>query len=64
MEECSIKRLDIMIMKFKDATKFKSQGKCDLLRKQLCAEQSCSTTNKVDYRDYMNEIFAGLMWLG
>ena len=53
-----------MIMKFKHTAKFKSQGKCDLLRKQLCVEQSCATTNKVDYRDYMNEIFAGLMWLG
>jgi len=51
-------------MKFKKTTKFKSYGKCDLLRKRLCAEETGSTQQKVDNRDYVNEIFAGLSWLG
>ena len=50
--------------KFKETTKFKSYGKCDLLRKQLCAEEMSSVQNKVDIREYVNEIFAGLSWLG
>ena len=51
-------------MKFKQVEKFKSYGKCDLLRKHLCTEEYCSVQQKTDYRDYINEIFAGLMWLG
>jgi len=51
-------------MKFKERTKFKSYGKCDLLRKRLCAEEISSVQHKVNYRDYVNEIFAGLSWLG
>jgi len=50
--------------KYKTNTKFKSYGKCDLLRKHLCAEVSTSTQQKIDNRTYINEIFAGLMWLG
>ena len=51
-------------MKFKETAKFKSYGKCDLLRKRLCAEEAVSIQPKVGNRDYVNEIFAGLMWLG
>ena len=54
----------MLSMKFKEEAKFKSYGKCDLLRKRLCAEEMNSVQNKVNYRDYVNEIFAGLMWLG
>ena len=50
--------------KFKETTKFKSYGKCDLLRKRLCAEEVCTVQPKVGNRDFVNEIFAGLMWLG
>jgi len=51
-------------MKLKQNTKLKSYGKCDLLRKRLCIEEIGIVQNKISYRDYMNEIFAGLMWLG
>ena len=54
----------MLSMKFKEQAKFKSSGKCDLLRKRLCAEEMNSAEYKVNYRDYVNEIFAGLMWLG
>jgi len=51
-------------MRFKESTKFKSYGKCDLLRKQLCVEEAGLVQQKIDYKNYINEIFAGLMWLG
>ena len=54
----------MLSMKFKEETKFKSYSKCDLLRKRLCAEEINSVQYKVNYKDYVNEIFAGLMWLG
>jgi len=50
--------------KYKENTKYKSEGKSGLLRKRLCAEVSTSTQQKSNNNDYMNEIFAGLMWLG
>ena len=53
-----------MVIKFKQSTKFKSYGKCDLLRKRLCSEEIDIAQNKLGYKEYMNEIFAGLMWLG
>lgn len=48
----------------KATTKFKSYGKCDLLRKRLCAEEMTFMQKKHTTKDYINEIFAGLMWLG
>jgi len=54
----------MLTMKFKESTKFKSYGKCDLLRKRLCAEETGLVQQKFDYKNYVNEIFAGLMWLG
>jgi len=54
----------MLSMKFKEEAKFKSYGKCDLLHKPQCAEDMNLMKNKVDYRDYVNEIFAGLIWLG
>lgn len=54
----------MLAMKFKERTKFKSYGKCDLLRKRLCDEEMSFVHHKVGYKDYVNEIFAGLMWLG
>lgn len=54
----------MLAMKFKETTKFKSYGKCNLLRKRLCDEETGSVQQKVDFKDYVNEIFAGLMWLG
>ena len=50
--------------KFKGAAKFKTYGKCELSRKNLCDDAMVSNETKVNYRDYMNEIFAGLIWLG
>ncbi len=49
---------------FKTTTKFKAYGKCDLLRKRLCAEEINFVQQKHTTRDYVNEIFAGLIWLG
>lgn len=54
----------MLSMKFKETSKFKSYGKYDLLRKRLCSEEITSVQQKVGNRDYVNEIFAGLMWLG
>lgn len=54
----------MLAMKFKEITKVKSFGKSDLIRKRLCEEENSSPQSKVGYRDYVNEIFAGLSWLG
>lgn len=54
----------MMTIKFKETTKFKAYGKCDLLRKRLCDEEMYSTPQKTNDKDYINEIFAGLIWLG
>ena len=54
----------MLAKKIKETTKFKSYGKCDLLRKQLCVEEMGSAQDKVNIREYVNEIFAGLSWLG
>ena len=54
----------MLTIKLKEKTKLKSYGKCDLLRKRLCAEEINSAQYKVNNKDYVNEIFAGLMWLG
>lgn len=54
----------MLATKFKETTKFKSYGKCDLLRVRLCDETTCYTKNKYNFKDYVNEIFAGLIWLG
>lgn len=54
----------MLAMKIKATTKFKSYGKCDLLRIRLCDEISCSSKHKTNFKDYIDEIFAGLIWLG
>ena len=54
----------MLSMKLKETTKLKSYGKCELIRKRLCEEENSYTQPKVDYKDYVNEIFAGLSWLG
>lgn len=54
----------MLVMKFKEATKFKSNGKCDLLRIRLCDETVCASKHKYNFKDYVDEIFAGLIWLG
>ncbi len=55
----------MMIGKYKETTKFKAYGKCDLLRKRLCSEETMfSSQHKFEIKDCMNEIFVGLMWLG
>jgi len=51
-------------MRLKRITKLKSYSKYDLLRKRICTEEVDAVQNKISYREYMNEIFAGLMWLG
>ena len=51
-------------MKFKETIKSKSYSKGDLLPKRMCAEEVTATQSKIGNRDYVNEIFAGLMWLG
>lgn len=54
----------MLSIKIKQTTKLKSYGKCNLLRKRLCEEEISSTQQKVNSKDYVNEIFAGLSWLG
>ena len=54
----------MLAMKIKQTTKLKSYGKCGLLRKRLCEEETSLRQQKVGYKDYVNEIFAGLSWLG
>ena len=54
----------MLAMKFKETTKFKSHGKCDLLRTRLCDETARLSKHKTNLKDYANEIFAGLIWLG
>jgi len=54
----------MLIEKPKETSKFKSYGKCNLLRMRLCHETPYRTKNKVELKDYIDEIFAGLIWLG
>lgn len=51
-------------IKFKGKTKFKALAKYDLLRKRSDNSVISLTEQKVGYRDYIDEMFAGLMWLG
>ena len=51
-------------IEFKDDAKFKMSGKSDFLHKRLCDEVLGSSEQKMNYKEYMNEIFAGLIWLG
>ena len=50
--------------KFKDNTKFKTCEKGNLIRDRLSNDVMHSSEQKTGYRDYINEIFAGLIWLG
>ena len=54
----------MLSIKFREQTKLKPYGKCDLLRKRLCVEEMSTEQYKANNKDYVNEIFAGLMWLG
>lgn len=50
--------------KLKQSSKFKTHGKSDALRMQAGKNNLASIQQKVAYKDYMNEFFAGLIWLG
>ena len=50
--------------KFDKAVKLKGQGRCDLLRLNLCNENSCAGKKKNGLKHYFDEIFSGLIWLG
>ena len=52
------------MLKAKENTELKSHAKCDFISKQLHTEDRDLSQNKVVYKDVMNEMFAGLMWLG
>lgn len=51
-------------VKFKNNTKFKICGKSDYVRNRSSSNVMHSSVQKTGYRDYINEIFAGLIWLG
>ena len=50
--------------KYKGNTNFKTYGKCELVQKRLNNDVLNAAQDKVNHKDYINEIFAGLMWLG
>ena len=50
--------------KFKENTKFKTCEKGDFIRNPLSNNVMHSSAQKTGYRDYINGIFAGLIWLG
>jgi len=51
-------------IKLKQSSKFKTYGNGYALRKQTGNNNLTSIQQKVAYKDYMNEFFAGLIWLG
>lgn len=51
-------------VKFKENIKFKTYGRCESVQKHLSDEAVNVTPHKHENKDYVNEIFAGLMWLG
>ena len=51
-------------VEFKDDVRFKVYGKDDFLGNGLCDKALASSEQKMNYKEYMNEIFAGLIWLG
>ena len=51
-------------VKFKDHSKFSAFGKCESIQKHVGDDKESSQENRADYKEYVNEIFAGLMWLG
>lgn len=54
----------MLAVKFKEISKLKSYDKSELLRKRMCNEEISLTQAKVNNKDYVDEIFAGLSWLG
>lgn len=54
----------MLATKIKEKSKLNSYGESDLLRERLCDEEINLTHQKINYKDYVNEIFAGLSWLG
>ena len=51
-------------IKLKQSSKFQAYGKSEVLRKQAATNKTTTIQQKDDYKDYMNEYFAGLIWLG
>ena len=54
----------MVTVKLKESTKLKFEGRCDLLHVRLCDEGVCTIKTKFSFKDCVDEIFAGLMWLG
>lgn len=54
----------MLIVKSKDTTKLDFFGKSNLCGKRPCNDDAFSLQSKDSFKDYVNEIFAGLMWLG
>lgn len=51
-------------IKINKAVKLKGQGKCDLIRVNLCNEKNCAGKHKSGLKDYFDEMFSSLIWLG
>jgi hypothetical protein len=51
-------------VKLKVSRKVKSPGKYELVSKSTYSDNSGSVAKKEGMKDYVNEIFAGLIWLG
>ena len=51
-------------VKYKEREKFNKYGRCESDRKRVGDEAIYASPQKNSYKDYVNEIFAGLMWLG
>lgn len=50
--------------KFKTGTKYRTHDKSAQMRSRISSEDICVSKQKIDLKNYMNEIFAGLIWLG
>ncbi len=54
----------MLIVKIKAATKTGLLSQTDSMGKRHCNNESFSLEPRNNNKDYVNEIFAGLMWLG
>ena len=50
--------------KFKAGTKYRVDDKIAQVHSRISKEDICISKQKNDLKNYMNEIFAGLIWLG
>jgi hypothetical protein len=50
--------------KINKTVKLKGQGRCDLIRVNLCNEKTCTGKQKSGLKDYFDEMFSSLIWLG